>query len=259
MEQLKVTTATEHKTRRLYNDLSWLWPMVSTPEEYEEECEFFTGVIKKHATGPVETLLNLGCGGGLGDMTLKKYFKITGVDLSSGMLKQARPLNPEVEYVEGDMRDIRLNKTYDVVTILDSIEYNRSEEDILAAFETAYTHLKPGGMLLTILEYTVENFPQNRTTVDTRPPKDGIQITFIENNYDPDPNDTHFEATFIFMVRKNGKLEIHTDQHLIGLFPAQTWISQLQRAGFQVKQLKFGHSTFEDGQTMPLLLGFKPK
>lgn len=32
---------------RLYNDLAWLWPIISPPEEYIEETEFFAKTVKQ--------------------------------------------------------------------------------------------------------------------------------------------------------------------------------------------------------------------
>ena len=35
-----------------------------------------------------------------------------------------------------------------------------------------------------------------------------MEITFIENNYDPNPEDDTYETTFIFLIREKGKLRI---------------------------------------------------
>lgn len=242
--------------RRLYNDLAWIWHFISPPEEYIEETELFARTIKEHSKIETNTLLHLGCGGGGNDFTLKKYFQVTGVDKSESMLNLARKLNPEVTYHTGDMRSVRLGKLFDAVAILDSIDYNRTQEDINATYKSAFLHLKPGGVFLTGVEYNPDNFPQNKTTVQTKQ-KDGLEITFIENNYNPDPTDTSFEATFIFLVRKKGKLEIHTDHHLVGLFKLEVWLDLLKKTGFEVKQLKFEHSTFAEGEHLPMLVGIK--
>lgn len=250
----KKIETTSKDARRMYADLSWLWRMVSPPEDYVEETELFVRTLKEHAQIPLETVLHLGCGAGGNDLTLKKYFRVTGVDLSPSMLAQAKGLNPEAAYLTGDMRSVRLEERFDAVVILDSIDYNRTEDDIRATFETAYFHLKPGGLLLTVIEYDADNFPQNTTHVETKTDGD-LEVTFIENNYDPDPTDTHFEGTFIFMVRRNGELEIHTDQHLVGLFKTEVWLKTMRETGFEVQQLAFTHSSFEAGQSMPMLLG----
>ena len=46
---------------------------------------------------------------------------MTGVDLSEGILDIAKQTNPEIEYLKGDIRDINLNRHFDVLAIPDSI------------------------------------------------------------------------------------------------------------------------------------------
>ncbi|MCP5104188.1 MAG: class I SAM-dependent methyltransferase, partial [bacterium] len=183
MDRLNKKPAKED-SRRLYNDLSWVWSIVGPPEDYIEEAELFAQTIRQHAKIPAKTILNLGCGAGGNDMTLKKYFTLTGVDLSENMLRQARRLNPEASYLVGDMRNVRLEQTFDAVTILDCIDYNRTEAHIRATFETAYAHLKPGGVFLTVIEYDPRTFSQNSTHVEIKK-KGDVEVTYIENNYDP--------------------------------------------------------------------------
>jgi SAM-dependent methyltransferase len=247
----------EKDVRRLYSDLSWIWGIVSTPEEYMEESELFSRVIKEHSKIEVKTLLHLGCGRGCNDYTFKKHFTVTGLDISEEMLKLARKLNPEVTYICGDMRTVQLGKHFDAVAIPDSIGYMRSEEDLHRVFYTAYEHLKPGGAFLILVEESSEKFKQNRTTSETHSQGD-VEIAFIENSYDPDPKDTTFETTFIFLVRRRGELEIFTDRHLGGIFKLETWHILLKETGFEVKEMKFEHSTFAEGESLPMLICTKP-
>ncbi len=82
----------------MYGDLAWLWPIISPPEDYAEETELFSRVIREHSRIEVKTLLHIGCGAGHNDHVFKKHFEVTGIDNSEEMLKLARELNPEVTY-----------------------------------------------------------------------------------------------------------------------------------------------------------------
>lgn len=245
-------------SRRLYHDLSWIWPVVSPPEDYVEETEFFSRIIKEESMRTVKTLLHLGCGGGRNDFTFKKYFDVTGVDISEEMLRMAKEINPDADYIIGDMRSIRLGKTFDCVAALDSVNYMKTEEDLKQLFRTAHEHLNPGGIFLTVVEESSERFRQNRTISSTHA-RSGKQITFIENSYDPDPDDNHFEMTIIYLVRQNSGLEIYTDSHIWGLFPLGTWRHLLQMAGFSLQELKFEHSTFLEDDFLPMFVCLKPE
>jgi SAM-dependent methyltransferase len=235
--------------RRLYGDLAWTWPIISAREEYVLESEEFTRLIREHSRIPAKTLLNMGCGGGHNDCTLKKHFALTSLDLSPDMLRLARRLNPEVRYVCADMRSIRLRSLFDAVVVFDSLAYMQTADDLGAAFATAYAHLRPGGIFVTYPEATPDRFVQNRTDAWSRTSGD-VEITFIENYYDPDPTDTTYESTFVYLIRRAGELTIETDRHICGLFTLETWREQLRAAGFHVTQVRSGPLDAE-GTTLP--------
>jgi SAM-dependent methyltransferase len=223
--------------RRLYGDLAWTWPIISRRENYVQEALEFVELIRKHTHIEPRTLLHLGCGGGHLDFTLKEHLAVTGVDLSEEMLSLARRLNPEVTYLAGDMRTVRLTETFDAVMVADSIAYMLTEEDLRAAFSTAFFHLKPGGVFCTYAECIRDRFRQNRTDCSTHAQGD-VEIVFVENYYDPDPADTTYESTFIYMIRRGGQLAIETDRHLCGLFGLETWLDLLKEVGFRVDLVK---------------------
>lgn len=57
----------------------------------------------------------------------------------------------------------------------------------------------------------------------------------MENLYDPDPSDTTYEMTFLYLIRQAGVLQIETDRHLAGLFPRQSWLLRLREACLEVE------------------------
>jgi SAM-dependent methyltransferase len=244
------------KRERMYKDLAWIWPTLSPPEDYIEEAEFLTNLIKSYMSYPPQTMLHLGCGGGHIDMTLKRHFQVTGVDISENMLGLARKLNPENKYVIGDMRDARLKDKFDVVLLYDGIDYMTSEKDLKAAFETASEHLNNDGILLTVVEKTPSSFLQNDTKIQHRI-GNGIELTYIEHWYDPDPNDSTYETVFVYLIRKNGELAVEHDLHICGMFEVEVWERLLREVGFIPKQDTFTHSTFSPGEEYPILIGFK--
>lgn len=229
--------------RRMYNDLNWTWPVISREENYVEAAESIIKAVRKYSGIEVKTALHIGCGGGGDDYTLKKSFKLTGVDLSEEMIVHARKLNPDVIYHKGDMRSIRLGEKYDAVIIGDSINYMLTEEELGAAFKTAYDHLRKGGLFFTYAEYFVERFKQNMTWCSTHK-KEGVDISFIHNNYDPDPSDTMFESTFVYLIRRSGRLEVETDQHRQGLFEQEVWMRLLRDTGFEVDTEESGSGKY---------------
>ncbi|PKP56724.1 hypothetical protein CVT91_12340 [Candidatus Atribacteria bacterium HGW-Atribacteria-1] len=134
-------TSSGKNERRLYGDLAWTWPIISPVEDYIEETELFSKLIEEHSMIEVKTLLHLDCGSGHNDYNFQKDFKVTSVDVSEDMLWLAKKLNPEVNNQYGDMQIMRLEERFDAVTILDSINYIRTVEDLQKTFITKYSKL----------------------------------------------------------------------------------------------------------------------
>jgi len=234
---------------RMYSDLAWTWRLISPPEDYIPEALEYASLIRQYASKTPRSWLHLGCGGGHLDLTLKKYFTITALDLSPEMLALAKALNPEVHYGLGDMRTVQLEQHFDAILVADSIDYMVSEADLKAVFACAYAHLVEGGVFCTCLEYTRERFIQNETQCSNHTQVD-VHIALTENDFDPNPDDTSFEATFIYLIRRPTGIEVQTDLHKLGLFPLSSWQDWLQAAGFEVKTLTSQYD-------YPLLIGLK--
>lgn len=238
---------------RLYADLAWIWPIWGSVEEYRPESEDAVKMIREFSRIEPTTILDITCGGGKNDFTLKKYFKVTGLDLSEAMLENAKKLNPECEYVKGDMRDFDLERQFDAVYINDGIAYITTEQDLGKVFLKAFKHLKPGGVMITIAEHFKGNFHENQTKVfesQSEEPK----ITYIENNYDPNPDDTTYETTFVYLIREQGKLRIENDFHTCGIFTLETWRKKLNEAGFEVHE----RNQVYEGESYSVFICVKP-
>lgn len=230
-------------TFRLYTDLAWLWPLWGDHStEYARYCDHVVRLIRQYAQRSVESLLNIGCGGGKNVFNLKKNFRVLGLDLSPTMLSLATKLNPECEFVEGDMRNFSLGRSFDSILVDDGISYMSNCPDLSSTLQTAFHHLAPCGVMVVTPDVVTENFCQNQTTAthasgNAKPAN--IDVVFIENVYDPDPTDEHYEATMLYMIRENGSLRIETDRFTLGLFSIDTWKRILSETGFMVHQEKF--------------------
>ncbi len=189
------------------------------------------------------------------DSQLKRRVEITGVDLSPAMLRLARRLNPEVSYCRGDMRSVRLGRSFDGVIISDAVAYMTSPRDLARAFATAFRHVRAGGAFVTYAEHTREMFEPNWTTT-IRGRRGDTEVVFVENRYDPNPEDTTFESTFLYLIRRGGHLSVETDRHVLGLFPAAVWRRTLRGAGFGV--LHAGPDPRTPKDPTPWFVGRKP-
>jgi len=236
------------QTCRLYSDLAWLWPMWGDASEYALYCAHVTQLIRQYTRREVHALLNMGCGGGKNAFNLKQHFVVTGLDISPAMLDLARRLNPECSFVQADMRTFSLPERFDAILIDDAICYMTTEADLRAVFERAYAHLNAGGVMVCGPDDTQETFVQNHVKVShaaaaSKP--EHVEVVFIENDFDPSPDDTEYDALMIYLIRENGQLRIEHDLHHLGLFPLDVWRRPLLDVGFELHETEY----VEDGKS----------
>lgn len=246
--------ASDIPLHRLYADLAWLWPFMSPPEDYTEEASYWIATLRRNLGPGRHRLLELGVGGGHNLSHLTGEFDAVAVDLSEQMLAHSRQLNPSVEHYQGDMRSIRLRRTFDAVIIHDAISYLLTEDDLSATFATAAAHLRPGGLFVTSPDLVTETFIDNFTATRTRPMPNG-SITYTEYHYDPDPSDTRTETLFTYLVRQGRHIQVELDRHIFGLFSKQTWLRLLDEGGFEPSTVDY--AVHDDGREGWLFVGKK--
>lgn len=136
----------------VFNEYARYYDLLYRDKDYAGESDYIDRLIQLHCPA-AGTVLNLGCGSGRHDRCLaEKGYAVTGIDLSEEMLLAARNMageNPCLDYRHGDVRSIRLDRTYDaVISLFHVMSYQQTNEDLKAGFSTAYYHLKPGGTFI---------------------------------------------------------------------------------------------------------------
>jgi SAM-dependent methyltransferase len=247
---------------RLYDDLAWLWPILSPPDHYREEAGTLLDVFAalspakpaqanaargKRAARP--RLLELGAGGGHLLLHLSRRFECTATDLSAAMLENCKRLVPKVRRVLGDMRSLRLEEQFEAVLIHDAIDYMRTAADVRAALATAAAHLGPGGVLFVAPTYTKNNFVDGEAEHDA---DESANLTYLSYVHDPDPLDSEYELMLVYLIRdpRTRAVEPTVDRHRCGLFSQREWLAFLREAGFAARAV-------EDDKAWTLFAGTK--
>jgi SAM-dependent methyltransferase len=239
----------------LYTELAPWFHLLTAPEDYAEEAEFYRKIFMAAFETPPRTLLEIGSGGGNNASHLKEHFSITLVDLSASMLAISRQLNPECEHIQGDMRNLRLGRRFDVVFIHDAITYLTTEVDLASTIETAYIHCRSGGIALLCPDHVRETF--RPSTKHGGHDGDRRGLRYVEWYWDPDTTDTTYVGDFAYLLREGDSVRCVYDRHVLGMFARHTWLTLMSRAGFQVRSVPFEHSEIEPG-TSEVFLGIKP-
>ena len=220
---------------RLYTDLAPWFHLLTHPSSYGDEADFVIRVVDEVVEGEARTLLELGSGGGNNASHLKARFECTLSDLSPEMLALSRTLNPECEHLVGDMRTLRLGRTFDVVFAHDAISYLTSEDDLRRAIETAAAHVRPGGVVILTPDATTEIFEPG-TDHGGHDGEDGRSLRFLEWTHAPDPpGSSSYTVDYAIVLRTPGEpLEIVHDRHTLGVFPEATWRRLLTESRLEV-------------------------
>jgi SAM-dependent methyltransferase len=230
---------------KLYSSLAAWWPLISDPAGYAEEASIYRTALEATSSRPLESVLELGSGGGNNAFHLKKHFRMTLVDSSDEMLAVSRSLNRDCDHLQGDMRNLRLNRTFDAVFVHDAIDYMTTEEDLRSAIETAYIHCRDGGSALFAPDYVVETFESS--TDHGGHDGDERAARYLEWTWDPDPNDSTYTVDYVFMLRSgDGSVVVEHDRHVCGLFTTSTWLRLLSEAGFTARMERFEHSELDE-------------
>lgn len=221
---------------RLYDDLAWVWELMVSGEDYRSEADHVADTLAAHVASGGSALLDVACGAGHHDRYLKRRFEVTGVDVSPRMVELAHRRNPEIGYEVGDMRALRLDRRFDAIVVLDAIAYCTTYTELEATLAGCARYLKPGGCLLFYLEEAFSlrpHFQPGGATVNTYRRGD-VEVTVVETSHDPDPDDTHYEYTFIYLIRRPGEhLAVEVDRHPMGLFERAEVEAVLVRLGLE--------------------------
>jgi SAM-dependent methyltransferase len=217
----------------MYSDLAPWFHLLTQPSDYEDEAAFVSRVVDDVVDGSAETLLELGSGGGNNASHLKKRFRCTLTDISPDMLALSATLNPECEHVQGDMRTLRLDRTFDVVFIHDAISYLTTEDGLRQAIQTGAAHVRPGGVVILTPDATTEIFKPS-TDHGGHDGDDGRSLRYLEWTHPPEGDSTYVTDYVIVVQGPGDEFRVVHDRHTLGLFPEATWHRLIGEAGLEL-------------------------
>ncbi|MDX1958985.1 MAG: class I SAM-dependent methyltransferase [Leptospiraceae bacterium] len=220
---------------QIYSKLASKWyPLLDPLEDHEDEANIYMDLLQSKGSSR-KTLLELGAGAGNNAYYMKKKFQCTLTDLSLDMLALSKDKNPECEHHAGDMRNLRLGNSFDIVFAHDALVYITSEEDLRAVAETAFVHTKVGGLALFVPDSIKDTFEEKTELHSGQDENRAMRC--IGWSWDPDPTDTVCYTEYSFLFREGETIFAHHDRHLEGLFSKATWIHVLESVGFKTETI----------------------
>ena len=130
------------------------YDLLYSDKSYASEAAYVDQLIKQHIPSAKE-ILNLGCGTGKHDYALARLgYHITGVDLSSEMVTLAmknlpHDLSEHLNFLEADIRAIKLNTTFNVIiSLFHVMSYQVTNNDLRQVIDVSYHHLDADGLFI---------------------------------------------------------------------------------------------------------------
>lgn len=131
-----------------------VYDLLYSDKDYPAECDVVLELSRRYGLRETRTLLDAGCGTGGHALELaRRGLRVTGVDRSRPMLELARQkaaeARLEVDWVEQDIRQLALGRTYDVViAMFAALGFQLRNEDFRAALAALRRHVVTGGLFL---------------------------------------------------------------------------------------------------------------
>jgi SAM-dependent methyltransferase len=228
----------------LFRSYAAYYDLLYRDKDYAAEAQFVNELLLEHAPG-AGTVLDLGCGTGRHAIELARLgYTVHGIDRSGEMLAFAdrrragleAPQRERLSFSVGDIRDLRLGATFDVILALFHVmSYQTSEEDLRAAVATARGHLNEGGVFLFDFWYgpaIVWERPQLRTK-QVRDRKVIVTRT-AEPVWDPAHNVVHVHYQLTALPEEGTKLQVY-EVHSLRYFFEDELQQYLYRSRFKAE------------------------
>ncbi|MFF0380032.1 class I SAM-dependent DNA methyltransferase [Actinoplanes missouriensis] len=205
-------------------------------KDYRAEADAVRALIAGHAPGAT-SLLDVACGTGSHLRELAASFgEVVGVDLSAEMLAVAARHAPGVELHRGDMRDFRLDRTFDaVICMFSSIGYVCGRTELDRAVTNLAAHVAPDGVLIIEPWWFPDTFRDGWVGADvvTAGERRISRVSHTVRRGGTSRMDVHY-----VVAASGAGIEHFTDTHVMSLFDRADYERAFHAAGFRADYLR---------------------
>lgn len=208
---------------KVFNAYAAYYDLLYRDKDYAAEAQYVAFHIRRNTPGP-KRILELGCGTGGHAIHLAQMGHVVhGVDLSEEMLSRAlrrkSALPPDVaarlSFSKSDARTVRTGETYDaVISLFHVMSYQMSNADLAAAFETAWSHLRSGGLFLFDFWYGPAVLTEKPEVRIKRLENEHIEVTRIaEPLLNVGESTVQVDYTLFVKDKETGRIEQTAESH----------------------------------------------
>ncbi len=221
---------------KLYSKMARVYhEMYQSIFDYDKEFKFYNRLLKKYRC---KKILEIGCGSGnLAPFFLKAEYNYTGLDLFNEMLRIAREVEPKANFVQGDMRNIKIKDKFDAIIITGrSFAYITTNRDVMDTLKSVNKHLKKNGVVI------FENFDAEAVFGNFK--KSSIQIAKFQNRKYKrvSTKSRNMETGWTwnwhakYYIKENGKTRTVEDSSILRAFTEDELKLFLKINSFEIKE-----------------------
>jgi ubiquinone/menaquinone biosynthesis C-methylase UbiE len=200
----------------IFNKYAKIYDLLNKSKNYKKEINYFLKILKNLNLKNFKNILDVGCGTGSHASYLKKKgFNISGVDISSKMLKIARKKNPKIKFKNINSK---ISKKFDICySFFHVVSYLDTNKKLNDFFKYVSLALIKNG-------YFIFDFWHKNSVIQS-PPKEKIKL--IQNKKLKIIRQTRFEhikkkeiikVFFTFFLLNKKKFECFEETHKMRYF-----------------------------------------
>lgn len=136
-----------------YLNFASIYDQIMSGVDYEAWADYVEDLLNHFGKQP-KSIVDLACGTGASTFPFsKRDYKVTGVDISSQMLKRASLAASEqtlkIKFYQQDLRQLNLPEKYDLALLFqDGLNYIVDEKDLAQTFLNVNNILNPGALFI---------------------------------------------------------------------------------------------------------------
>lgn len=197
-------------------------------KDYVAEAQVVARIVRDRAPG-AGSLLDVGCGTGMHLAAFAEQFEVAlGVDVTPQFVEHCRARG--LDAIEGDMRDLRPGRSFDVVaSMFSAIAHVRDVDELDRAVASMASCLAPGGVLVVEPWFAPAQWEVGHHGVEVVDGDDEILVRTNHSGLDGDRSVLHFAWTH---VDPSGITRMDEQLHLLLVEPERYRIA-FERAGLQ--------------------------
>ncbi|MBN2229402.1 MAG: class I SAM-dependent methyltransferase [Candidatus Thorarchaeota archaeon] len=221
-----------------YSRLARYYDQMYSFIDYEKNAKTLNEIIQRYKKAPDTRLLDVACGTGTHLKYLKNTYQVMGFDISNEMLEIADKKCPDIEFIQGDMTSMSLDRKFDVITCLfGSINYLVKKADLVKAIHAFSKHLVTGGLVIIEPIFTTDSYREGSLGILC---VDLPEIKIARTNVTRREGDiAYLDFHFLISTPETGT-EHFVDPSPMGIFSKDMFLKMMEESGLSASFVEPG-------------------